>query len=33
MYKEIVQTLFLYKKRIENWPKLVGEGEKHGVMV
>ncbi|HOQ68233.1 MAG TPA: glycosyltransferase family 2 protein [Candidatus Atribacteria bacterium] len=33
MYKEIVQTLFLYKKRIENWPKLVGEEERHGVMV
>lgn len=30
MYKEIVQTLFLYKKRIENYPSLMGEEEKNG---
>ncbi|MDI3543126.1 MAG: hypothetical protein PWP57_729 [Candidatus Atribacteria bacterium] len=29
MYIEIVQTLFLYKKRIENYPKLIGEEEKN----
>lgn len=29
MYIEILQTLFLYKKRIENYPKLMGEEEKN----
>ncbi|HXL02590.1 MAG TPA: glycosyltransferase family 2 protein [Candidatus Atribacteria bacterium] len=32
MYKEIVQTFFLYKKRIEGYSKVTGEEEKDGVM-